>query len=120
MRKLIRLPLQRVRRGRLLGWNAGISVAISGADSRGDLQPPSPPPSAKLGAAPVGAADRVGSTRRAFGLFGPLKYPAIASMQSGFNPAPPVSRCAFSAFRRRGSHEAWMCFAMPSSASCFG
>src|SRR5688500_5671749 len=84
------------------------------------LQPPSPPPFAKLGSAPFGASDRVGSTRRALGLFGPLKYPAIASMQRGFNPAPPVSRCAFSVLRRRGSHVAWMCFAMPSSAACFG
>jgi hypothetical protein len=83
-------------------------------------QPPSPPPFAKLGSAPFGASDRVGSTRRALMLFGPLKYPVIASMQRGFNPAPPVSRCAFSVLRRRGSHVAWMCFAMPSSASCFG
>jgi hypothetical protein len=86
----------------------------------GRLQPPSPPPIAKLGSAPFGASDRVGSTRRAFGPFGPLKYPLIASRQSGFNPTPPVSMCAFSALRRRGSHVAWMCFAIPSSASAFG
>ena len=43
---------------RLLGWNAesvGGRPVIPAPDSRGDLQPPSPPSSAKLGSAPVGA-----------------------------------------------------------------